>query len=162
MSISRRTIFQRLKANGHSIKDKDYVVQMRDLLMKEFGRTDNESKEALEEIAKKLRDEVSDMMKGPNGSRTGIDRVLGKKGHQVHYSFLLSLENTWVLIFHSKNRFFSILRLLLHLFRNQNVVPEPLGSPLRTREGLASSSRLGRSRRTSPLMTFQPSSGQHL
>ena len=54
--------------------------------MEEFDRTDDHSKDVLESIAKKLTDSVWEMMKGPNGTRTGIDRVLGKKGHKVlHY-----------------------------------------------------------------------------
>ena len=161
MSISRRSIFQRLKAKGHSIKDEDFIDHVRDFLMEEFGRTDNDSKEALHGIARKLKDKVSDMMKGPKGSRsrTGIERVLESGRHTVHNFHIF----TWVLIFHSRiYRFISILRLLLHLFRNQNVVPEPLGSPLRTREGLASTLKLGKSRRTSPPMTFKPSLGLQL
>ena len=100
MSISRRSIFQRLKAKGHSIKDEDFVDRVRDFLMEEFGRTDNDSKEALHSIARKLKDKVSDMMKGPKGSRsrTGIERVLESGRHTVHYFHIF----TWVLIFHSR------------------------------------------------------------
>ena len=87
MSISRRSIFERLKAKGHSIGDQDFIVTVRDFLMEEFARTDDHSKEALEAIAKKLTESVRDLMKGtgPNKSRTGIDRLLGRSRNKVHY-----------------------------------------------------------------------------
>ena len=89
MSISRRSIFERLKAKGHSIGDQDFILKVRDFLMEEFGRTDDYSKEALEAIAKKMVESVRDLMKGgtgPNKSRTGIDRLLGRSRNKVHYS----------------------------------------------------------------------------
>ena len=88
MSISRRTIFERLKAKGHSIGDQDFILKVRDFLMEEFGRTDDQSKEALEAVAKKMTESVRDLMKGtgPNKSRTGIDRLLGRSRNKVHYS----------------------------------------------------------------------------
>ena len=57
--------------------------------MEEFGRTDDQSKEALEAVAKKMTESVRDLMKGgtgPNKSRTGIDRLLGRSRNKVHYS----------------------------------------------------------------------------
>ena len=87
MSISRRSIILRAKAKGHSIRKhgiQTYISSLRDLLLEEFNLSDDFSKGALQEIASDLAYKVHDRMKGPNGTFTGIDRVLSKAGHQVH------------------------------------------------------------------------------
>ena len=87
MSISRRSLLLRAKAKGHSIKKdgfKNYISSIRDLLLEEFELSDEFSKGALQDIASDLVYKVHDRMKGPNGTITGIDRVLSKAGYKVH------------------------------------------------------------------------------
>ena len=87
MSISRRSIILRAKAKGHSIRKQGiqtYISSLRDLLLEEFELSDEFSKGALHDIASDLAYKVHDRMKGPNGTITGIDRVVSKAGYKVH------------------------------------------------------------------------------
>ena len=92
MSISRRTIIERLRVLGHSVNDQDYIQVVENFLLTEFNRSDDRSKAVFNNFASVMTYAVRDMMKA-KGSRTGIGRVLSKPGHSVYT--LQSIFSIW-------------------------------------------------------------------
>ena len=86
MSISRRTIIERLRVLGHSVNDQDYIQVVENFLLNEFNRSDDRSKAVFNNFASVMTYAVRDMMKtkGSSHSRTSIARVLSKSGHTVY------------------------------------------------------------------------------
>ena len=86
MSISRRTIIERLRVLGHSVNDQDYIQVVENFLLNEFNRSDDRSKAVFNNFASVMTYAVRDMMKakGSSHSRTSIGRVLSKSGHTVY------------------------------------------------------------------------------